>query len=107
MLRQSLIAAAVAVATITSSASIGFAQTQTPTHHRAVVHHPYTYEPARTPYYGSYYDPYYYGYGPYYYGHGPYYYGYSPYYYGPSPVAPVANAAGAAACLAFSLIGAC
>jgi hypothetical protein len=93
MLRQSLIAAAVAVATITSSASIGFAQTQTPTHHRAVVHHPYTYEPARTPYYGSYYDPYYYGYGP--------------YYYGRSPVAPVANAAGAAACLAFSLIGAC
>lgn len=93
MLRQSLIAAAVAVATITSSASIGFAQTQTPTHHRAVVHHAYTYEPARTPYYGSYYDPYYYGYGP--------------YYYGPSPVAPVANAAGAAACLAFSLIGAC
>ena len=86
MLRQSLIAAAVAVATITSSASIGFAQTQTPTLHRAVVHHAYTYEPARTPYYGPYYGP---------------------YYYGPSPVAPVANAAGAAACLAFSLIGAC
>jgi hypothetical protein len=93
MLRQSLIAAAVAVATITSSASIGSAQTQTPTHHRAVVHHAYTYEPAATPYYGPYY--------------GPYYYGYGPYYYGPSPAAPVANAAGAAACLAFSLIGAC
>jgi hypothetical protein len=89
MFRQSLIAAAVAVVTITSSASIGSAQTQTPTHHRAVVHHEYSYEPARTPYYG------------------PYYYGYGPYYYGPSPVAPVANAAGAAACLAFSLIGAC
>ena len=93
MLRQSLIAAAVAVATITSSAGIGFAQAQTPAHHRAVVHHAYTYEPAATPYYGPYY--------------GPYYYGYGPYYYGPSPVAPVANAAGAAACLAFSLIGAC
>jgi hypothetical protein len=93
MLRQSLIAAAVAVATITSLASIGSAQTQTPTHHRTVVQHVYTYEPAYTPYYGPYY--------------GPYYYGYGPYYYGPSPVAPVANAAGAAACFAFSLIGAC
>ena len=89
MLRQSLIAAAVAVATITSSASIGSAQTQTPAHHRTVVNHAYTYEPAPTPYYGH------------------YYYGYGPYYYGPSPAAPVANAAGAAACLAFSLIGAC
>ena len=86
MLRQSLIAAAVAIATIISSASIGSAQTQTPTHHRAVVHHEYNYEPAYTPYYGPYYGP---------------------YYYGPSPAAPVANAAGAAACLAFSLIGAC
>ena len=86
MLRQSLIAAAVAVATVTSSASIGSAQTQTPIHHRTVVQHVYTYEPAYTPYYGPYYGP---------------------YYYGPSPAAPVANAAGAAACLAFSLSGAC
>jgi hypothetical protein len=91
MLRQSLIAAAVAVATVTSLAGIGFAQTQTPAHHRTVVHHAYTYEAAPAPYYGPYYGPYY----------------YSPYYYGPSPAAPVANAAGAAACLAFSLIGAC
>jgi hypothetical protein len=53
----------------------------------------YTYEPASIPYYGPYY--------------GRYYYGYGPYYYGPNPVAPVANAAGAATCLAFSLIGAC
>ena len=59
MLRQSLIAAAVSVATITSSASIGSAQTQVPEHHRTVVHHVYTYEPASTAYYG----PYYYGYG--------------------------------------------
>jgi hypothetical protein len=93
MLRQSLIAAAVAVATITSSASIGSAQTQAPEHHRTVAHHVYTYEPASIPYYGPYY--------------GRYYYGYGPYYYGPNPVAPVANAAGAATCLAFSLIGAC
>jgi hypothetical protein len=85
MFRQSLIAAAIVVAALTSSASIGSAQTQTPAHHRAVVHHAYTYEPARAPYYGPYYGPYYYG----------------PYYYGPSPAAPVANAAGTAACLAF------
>ena len=90
MFRQSLIAAAVAVATITSSASIGFAQAQTPAHHRTVVHHADTYEPAPAritapimahiitvmAYYGS------------------------------STLAPVTNAAGAAACLAFSLIGA-
>jgi hypothetical protein len=63
MLCQSLIAAAVAVATITSSASIGFAQAQTPAHHRTVVHNAYTYEPAPAPYYGPYYGPYYYGYG--------------------------------------------
>ena len=90
MFRQSLIAAAVAVATITSSASIGFAQAQTPAHHRTVVHHADTYEPAPAritapimahiitvmAYYGS------------------------------STLAPGTNAAGTAACLAFSLIGA-
>ena len=99
MLRQSVIAAAVAVATITSVASIGSAQTQNGAHQRTNVHHAYTYEPAPNPYYyGSYY------YGPY----GPYYYGpYGPYYYGPSPAAPLANAAGATVCAAFSLIGAC
>ena len=83
MLRQSLIAAAVAVATITSAASIGFAQTQNGPHQRTNVHHAYTYEPAPSPYY------------------------YGPYYYGPSPVVPLANAAGATVCAAFSLIGAC
>ena len=99
MLRQSVIAAAVAVATITAAASLGSAQTQNGTHRRTSVHHAYIYEPASNPYY----------YGPYYYGpYGPYYYGpYGPYYYGPSPVVPLANAAGATVCAAFSLIGAC
>ena len=98
MLRQSLIAAAVAVTTITSAASIASAQTQAGTHPRSVVHHAYAYEPAPNPYYYPYNTTYY----------GPYYYGpYGQYYYGPSPAAPVANAAGAAVCAAFSLIGAC
>jgi hypothetical protein len=91
MLRQSVIAAAVAVATITAAASIGSAQTQNGTHQRTSVHHAYIYEPAPNPYY----------YGPDYYGP------YGPYYYGPSPVVPLANAAGATVCAAFSLIGAC
>ena len=86
MLRQSVIAAAVALATITSAASIGSAQPQNGPHQRTNVHHAYTYEPAPNPYY----------YGP-----------YGPYYYGPSPAAPLANAAGATVCAAFSLIGAC
>ena len=83
MLRQSVIAAAVAVATITAAASIGSAQTKNGTHQRTSVHHAYIYEPASNPYY------------------------YGPYYYGPSPVVPLANAAGATVCAAFSLIGAC
>ena len=83
MLRQSLIAAAVAVTVIASGATVSSAETGS--HQRTVVHHAYTYEPAPYPYY-------------------PYY---GPYYYGPSPAAPVANAAGAAVCLAFSLVGAC
>jgi hypothetical protein len=58
MLRQSVIAAAVAVATITAAASIGSAQTQNGTHHRTNVHHAYIYEPVANPYY---HDPYYYG----------------------------------------------
>ena len=78
MLRQSVIAAAVAVATITSAASIGSAQTQNGPHQRTNVHHAYTYELAP-----------------------------NPYYYGPNPVVPLANAAGATVCAAFSLIGAC
>jgi len=91
MIRHSVIAAAVAVATMTSAASIGSAQTQNGPHQRANVHHAYTYERAPNPYY----------YGPYYYGP------YGPYYYGPNPVVPLANAAGATVCTAFSLIGAC
>jgi len=78
MLRHSVIAAAVAVATMTSAASIGSAQTQNGPHQRANVHHAYTYELAP-----------------------------NPYYYGPNPVVPLANAAGATVCTAFSLIGAC
>ena len=89
MLRHSVIAAAVALATMTSAASIGSAQTQNGPHQRTNLHHAYTYE--RAPYY----------YGPYYYGP------YGPYYYGPNPVVPLANAAGATVCTAFSLIGAC
>src|ERR1700736_4092386 len=96
MLRHSLIAAAFALATITSSAVPGSAATANVSghpHYRTVVHHIYTYEPAPSPYY----------YGPYY---GPSYYG--PY-YGPSyaPAAPIAALPGATVCLAFSLIGAC
>ena len=78
MIRHSVIAAAVAVATMTSAASIGSAQTQNGPHQRANVHHAYTYELAP-----------------------------NPYYYGPNPVVPLANAAGATVCTAFSLIGAC
>jgi hypothetical protein len=87
MLRHSLIAAAFALATITSSAVPGNAATANVSghpHYRTVVHHVYTYEPAPSTYY----------YGP---------------YYGPSyaPAAPIAALPGAAVCLAFSLIGAC
>jgi len=46
-----VIAAAVAVATMTSAASIGSAQTQNGPHQRANVHHAYTYELAPNPYY--------------------------------------------------------
>ena len=87
MLRHSLIAAAFALATITSSAVPGSAATANVSghpHYRTVVHHIYTYEPAPSPYY----------------------YGL---YYGPSyaSAAPIAALPGAAVCLAFSLIGAC
>jgi hypothetical protein len=89
MLRHSLIAAAVAVVTMTAAAGAGSAQTTT-THPRTVVHpiyrYEYTYEPAP----GLYYHP----------DHGWYY-------YGPNPVVPAANAAGATACFALSLVGAC
>jgi hypothetical protein len=59
MLRHSLIAAAFALATITSSAVPGSAATANVSghpHYRTVVHHIYTYEPAPSPYY---YGPYY------------------------------------------------
>jgi hypothetical protein len=54
MLRHSLIAAAFALATITSSAVPGSAATANVSghpHYRTVVHHVYTYEPAPSPYY--------------------------------------------------------
>jgi len=53
MLRHSLIAAAFALATITSSAVPGSAATANVSghpHYRTVVHHIYTYEPAPSPY---------------------------------------------------------
>src|SRR5580693_10606390 len=87
MLRHSLIAAAFALATITSLAVPGSAATANVSghpHYRTVVHHVYTYEPAPSPYY----------YGP----------SYAPAY---APAAPIAALPGAAVCLAFSLIGAC
>jgi hypothetical protein len=80
-------AAAFALATITSSAVPGSAATANVSghpHYRTVVHHVYTYEPAPSPYY----------YGP----------SYAPAY---APAAPIAALPGAAVCLAFSLIGAC
>jgi hypothetical protein len=94
MFHRSLITAAFALAAFASSVSPGGAATSA-THHRTIVHHAYTYEPAPGPYYGPYYGP---SYGPYY---GP---SYPPAY---APVAPVTALPGAAVCLAFSLIGAC
>ena len=91
MLRHSLIAAAFALATVTSSAVPGSAATANVNRHpdhRTVVHHVYSYEPAPSPYY----------YGPYY---GP---SYVPAY---APAAPITALPDAAVCLAFSLIGAC
>ena len=87
MLRNSLIAAAFAFATVTSSAvtgNAGIADVNGHPHHRTVVHHVYTLEPSPRPYY---YDT----------------------YYGPSyaPAAPITALPGAAVCLAFSIIGAC
>ena len=88
MLRQSLIATAFALATATSSAIPAGAETSThATHHRAVVHHVYTYEPVPSPYYVPYYGLAY------------------PAAY--APAAPVTSLPGAAVCLAFSLIGGC
>jgi hypothetical protein len=94
MLRHSLIATAFALATITSAAVPGCAATANVNghpHHRTVVHHVYTYEPAPSPYYYGYYGPYYGS-------------GYAPAY---APAAPITALPGAAVCLAFSLIGAC
>ncbi len=91
MLRHSLIATAFALATVTSLAVPGSAETahvNANPYHRTVVHHVYTYEPTPSPYY----------YGPYY---GP---SYAPAY---APAAPITVLPGAAVCLAFSLIGAC
>jgi hypothetical protein len=112
MLRQSMIAAGFALATIAaagpshaassgpatetgtvSAAAVNQAQTtQAPVHHRVVtvhrtvVHHVYSYEPGPAPYY---YDRYYGYYGP----------AYAP--------APVASLPAAAACVALALLGGC
>ena len=91
MVRHPLIAAAFALATVTSSAVLGRAGTANVNgspHHHTVVHHVHTYEPAPSPYY-----------------HGPYYGPtYAPAY---APAAPIAALPGAAVCLAVSLIGGC
>ena len=87
MLRNSLIAAAFAFATVASSAvpgNAGTADVNGHPHHRTVVRHVYAYEPAPSSYY---YDTY-----------------YAPAY---APAAPITALPGAAVCLAFSLIGAC
>jgi hypothetical protein len=86
MFRRSLIAAAFALAAVTSSA-LPVSAKATTVHHRTVVHHVDTYEPAPNTYYRPYYGP---GYA-------------SPY----APAAPVTSLPGAAVCLAFSLIGVC
>jgi hypothetical protein len=89
MLRQSLIATAVAVATITSAATIGYAQTEAGTYQRPIVRHVNgvwgpipDYGPLNVPYYASHYGP-------------------------VAPVAAAADVAAATTCFAFSLIGAC
>jgi hypothetical protein len=90
MLRHSLIAATVAVATLTSATTIALAQTQASAHHRTIVHHMYNDETAPAPVFGPYNAPYYVA------------------HYGPAaPVAAAADAAGATACFALSLVGAC
>ena len=91
MLRHSLIVADFALATVTSSAvtsNAGSTNVNGNPHHRTLVHHVYTYEPAPGPdYYGPYYGP-----------------GYVPVH---APVAPITALPGAAVCLAFSLVDAC
>jgi hypothetical protein len=78
MLCQSLTAAVFAAAVVWSTVPVS-AEIST-VHHRTVVQHVYTYEPAPAPYYRP---------------------GYAP------PYAPVTSVPAAAVCLAFSLIGAC
>jgi hypothetical protein len=99
MLRQSVIAAALALATITASAgsssaasgTIGADNRTQPVHrqvvieHRTIVHHVYRYE--TVPYYGE------------------SYYGYYAPAYVPTPA--IAAVPAAAACVALSLIGGC
>jgi hypothetical protein len=86
MFRQSLIAAAVAVVAVTSAATAGLAQTETGTPHRAIVHQVWPpipdYGPLNVPYYATHYGP-------------------------AAPVAAAAGVAGATACFALSLVGAC
>ena len=85
MFRQSLIAAAVAVV-VTSAATAGVAQTETGTPHRTIVHRVWPpvpeHGPFNVPYYATHYGP-------------------------AAPVAAAAGVAGATACFALSLVGAC
>jgi len=86
MLRQSLIAAAVAVVAVTSTTAPGFAQTRTDTPQRPIVQHVWPpipdFGPLDVPYYATHYGP-------------------------AAPVAAAAGVAGATACFALSLVGAC
>jgi hypothetical protein len=86
MFRQSLIAGAVAVVAVTSAATAGLAQTETGAPHRTIVHQTWPpipdYGPLNVPYYATHFGP-------------------------AAPVAAAAGVAGATACFALSLVGAC
>jgi len=86
MLRQSLIAGAVAVVAVASTTATGFAQTWTDPPQRPIVQHVWPpmpdFGPLNVPYYRTHYGP-------------------------VAPVAAAAGVAGATACFALSLVGAC
>jgi hypothetical protein len=85
VVRQSLIAAAVAVVAVTSLATAGLAQTETGAPQRTIMHRVWPpipdYGPLNVPSYGT--------------------------HYGPAAPVAAAGVAGATACFALSLVGAC
>ena len=86
MFRQTLIAAAVAVVAVAATTATGFAQTRTDPPQRLIVQHVWPpipeLGPLNVPYYTTRYGP-------------------------AAPVAAAAGVAGATACFALSLVGAC